>query len=266
MSRSVLFDIEVFTAVYVHAAEGMAASQLNQQADSFSAQCSTLVRSVAASTMQLHETAQSMASAAETTTGQARTALTAGEETAGNATAVATTTDQLTASIQEIRPSGSNQSTRIAGTAVEGGKSDRRTGARIGGRPEARIGDVVRADQRCRQSDQPAGTERNDRGGARGRGGQGLCGRRRRGEEPRQPDGKATEEIAAEDRRGAERNAGCRHGHPRHWGATIGQISEIACSHRRRRRRSSKAPPSRSAKRCKRWPATAALPTAAWPQ
>jgi methyl-accepting chemotaxis protein len=128
--------------VYVHAAEGLAASQLNQQADGFEREVSTLVRSVAVSTMQLHETAQSMASAAETTTDQARTALTAGEETAGNATAVASTTEQLTASIQEISQRV-DQSTRIAGTAVE---EAQRTDALVRGLVEAgsRIGDVVR--------------------------------------------------------------------------------------------------------------------------
>ena len=35
MSKGILFDIEIFTAVYTHAAEGAAATDLNQHADSF---------------------------------------------------------------------------------------------------------------------------------------------------------------------------------------------------------------------------------------
>jgi len=92
--------------------------------------------------MQLHETAQSMSSAAAQTTGQARTALDAGAETAGNAEAVANTTEQLTASIQEIGHRVA-QSTKVAGTAV--GEAQR-TDALVRGLVEAgsRIGDVVK--------------------------------------------------------------------------------------------------------------------------
>ena len=49
----------------------------------------------------------------------------------------------------------------------------------------------------CRP-DQSPGTECHDRGGARRRGGQGLRGRRRRGEEPRHQTAKATEEISSQ--------------------------------------------------------------------
>ena len=73
--RAILFDIEIFAAVYTHAAENAAAADLNEHADGFEREVSNLVKSVAASVMQLHETAQSMSSAAAQTTGQARTAL-----------------------------------------------------------------------------------------------------------------------------------------------------------------------------------------------
>jgi methyl-accepting chemotaxis protein len=141
-ARAILFDIEIFSAVYTHAAESAAAAELNEHADGFERGVSDLVKSMAASVMQLHETAQSMSSAAEQTTSQARTALVAGAETATNAGAVATTTEQLTASIQEIGHRVA-QSTKVAGTAVE---EAQRTDALVRGLVEAgsRIGDVVK--------------------------------------------------------------------------------------------------------------------------
>jgi methyl-accepting chemotaxis protein len=142
MNKAILFDIEIFTAVYNHATEHAAAVQLNEHADSFEREVSGLVRTVAASTTQLRGTAQSMSSAAESTSGQSKAALAAGEETAGNASAVATTTEQLTASIQEIGNRVA-QSTKIASTAVE---EAQRTDTLVRGLVEAgsRIGDVVR--------------------------------------------------------------------------------------------------------------------------
>ena len=140
--RAILFDIEIFAAVYTHAAESVAATELSKHAEGFEREVSNLVKSVAASVLQLHETAQSMSSAAQQTTGQARTALDAGAETASNAGAVATTTEHLTSSIQEIGQRVA-QSTKVAGTAVE---EAQRTDALVRGLVEAgsRIGDVVK--------------------------------------------------------------------------------------------------------------------------
>ena len=56
----VLFDVEIFTAVYFHAADRASAQQLNQHADHFEREVSDLVKSVAASVSSLHDTAQSM--------------------------------------------------------------------------------------------------------------------------------------------------------------------------------------------------------------
>ena len=142
MIRAIMFDIEIFTAVYAHAAEGAATSQLNSHADSFEREVSDLVKSLAASASELNGIAQSTSSAAERTAGQASTAMTAGEQAAGNAGAVAVTTEQLTASIQEIGQRVA-QSTNIAGTAVE---EAQRTDSLVRGLVEAgsRIGDVVK--------------------------------------------------------------------------------------------------------------------------
>ena len=102
MIRGVLFDIEIFTTVYVHAASDAAASELNTHAASFEREISALVKSVAGSTMQLNDTARSMSSSAEQTTNQVCTAVAVGETTAGNAASVATTTEHLALSIQDI--------------------------------------------------------------------------------------------------------------------------------------------------------------------
>ena len=162
-ARAILFDIEIFSAVYTHAAESAAAAELNEHADGFEREVSDLVKSMAASVMQLHETAQSMSSAAEQTTSQARTALVAGAETATNAGAVATTTEQLTASIQEIGHRVA-QSTKVAGTAVE---EAQRTDALVRGLVEAgsRIGDVVELIKDIASQTNLLALERDDRGG-----------------------------------------------------------------------------------------------------
>ncbi len=142
MQRAIMFDIEIFTAVYIDATEGVAASELNQHADRFEHEVSDLVRAVAASTSQLRTTVQGMAAAAGNTTDQAATALAAGEQTAGHAQAVAETTEHLARSIHEIAGRVAD-STRIAGSAVQ---EARRSDALIGGLVAAgnRIGDVVK--------------------------------------------------------------------------------------------------------------------------
>ena len=81
---------------------------------------------------------------------------------------------------------------RPAGRAIGGDRPE----SRLGGRAHQydRAGAVQgrrrhrrrrQADQRNRQPDQPARAQRHDRGGARRRGGQGICGGGGRGQEPR---------------------------------------------------------------------------------
>ena len=142
LNRAVFFDIEVFTAVYVRAAENAAAIELNRQADGFEHAVAETAKVVSASVAQLQSTAESMVSVAERTAEQARGAMTAGAQVGSNAQTVAAATEELTASIHEIGRQV-EQSTQIAGTAVD---EAQRTNRLVQGLVEtsSRIGDIVK--------------------------------------------------------------------------------------------------------------------------
>jgi methyl-accepting chemotaxis protein len=142
MARAVMFDLEVFTAIYVRAANDAAGVTLNQQADVFERQVSDLVRTVSHSVSDLRSTADAMKSVADQSAGQSAQALSAVEQAGGNAQTVAAATEELTASIQEIGRQVS-QSTQIAGSAVD--EAERANTMVVGLAESAnRIGDVVR--------------------------------------------------------------------------------------------------------------------------
>ena len=140
--RAILFDIEIFAAVYTHAAESVAATELNKHADGFEREVSNLVKSVAASVLQLHETAQSMSSAATADHRPGKDGTRRRSRDRQQCRCRGHTTEQLTSSIQEIGQRVA-QSTKVAGTAVE---EAQRTDALVRGLVEAgsRIGDVVK--------------------------------------------------------------------------------------------------------------------------
>jgi methyl-accepting chemotaxis protein len=142
LSRTIFYDIEVFTAVYVRAAEGAAAVELNRQADQFEHEVADTAKLVAESVAQLRGVAESMSAVAERTAEQARAARAAGEQVDGNSQTAAAATGQLTASIQEISRQVEH-STEIAQTAVE---EARHTNTLVQGLVETagRIGDIVK--------------------------------------------------------------------------------------------------------------------------
>jgi hypothetical protein len=142
LGRTIFYDIEVFTAVYVRAAEGAAAVELNRQADQFEHEVADTAKSVAESVAQLRGVAESMSAVAERTAEQARAARAAGEQVDGNSQTAAAATGQLGASIQEISRQVEN-STKIAHSAVE---EAQHTNGLVQGLVEtaSRIGDIVK--------------------------------------------------------------------------------------------------------------------------
>jgi len=142
LAKAVMFDLDVFTAVFIDAAESSAATLLNQRAGDFEREVSAVVRTVAESADRMHGDAQSMASEAEQTSIQANAALQAGTLAGDEAQTVIGATETLANAVREIGDQV-GRSTEIAGTAVE---EARRTDTLVRGLAEAsgRIGDVVR--------------------------------------------------------------------------------------------------------------------------
>jgi methyl-accepting chemotaxis protein len=183
-----------------------------------------IVESVSAQATELQATAQAMTDTSEQTSRRAATVAAASEQATANVQTVASATEQLSASIGEI----GQQVTRSSGwSAMRWSRpiAANRAGPRPGGgRPEDRR--RREADQRDRRSDQPAGAQRDDRGGARRRRRQGLRRGRLRGQGAGQPD-----------RQGDRRDSGPDQGDP-------GRDLDRRC----RRSRTSPRPSARSAR------------------
>ena len=156
----------------------------------------------------------------------------------------------MTSSVNEISRQV-QESSRIAGEAVQAGAADRRAHQRAvaGGRPHRRRGE---ADHRDRRADQPAGAQRHHRGGARRRGRPRLCGGRLGGEAARLADREGDRRDRHADRRHADRDRRSRSRRSRRSAAP--SAASRRSPRRSRRRWRSRAPPPR------RSPATSARP------
>ncbi|WP_041793674.1 globin-coupled sensor protein [Pararhodospirillum photometricum] len=102
MTRVVMFDLEVFNAVYIDSANSAAAAHLSREAQGFEAQVSGVVRRLSDSVQDLQHTAQTLKDAAQENVGRSIDALGAVDEAGNSAQTVAAATEELAASIQEI--------------------------------------------------------------------------------------------------------------------------------------------------------------------
>jgi hypothetical protein len=141
LGKAVFFDIEIFTAVFMHAAEGAAAAELGHRADSFERDVADTARQVATAVARLKSGAEAMSIVAATTTEKSQAALAAGEQVSSNSQTVAAATEELTSSIQEISRQVT-ESTRMTSMAVEEAE---RTNTLVRGLVDTsnRIGDIV---------------------------------------------------------------------------------------------------------------------------
>ena len=190
------------------------ATQLNQVVAGFEATAREMAGLLSSGATELEATARAMTGSADRTNQQASAVAAAAEQAGAGAQTVAAATEELTASINEISRQVA-QSAKMAGLRSKGRAAHQHDRLRpLGGSRQDR--QRSRLDHRYSRTDQPARAQRHDRGGARRRCGQGVCG-----------GGFRSEELGQSDRPGHRGNwrpdltdPGCdpggRRGHSRH--------------------------------------------------
>ena len=180
----------------------------------FDSEVGMILRTVSGATTELDATAGSLREAAQQqSSDKASLVASSAGQASANVTTVASAVEELTASIREI-----TQGRRAAHDHAAGGGRGARRQRQVARLVETaeKIGEHRAHDHRHRRPDQPAGAQRHHRGGARRRSRQGLRRGRHRGQEPRQPDRKATEEIAARSAASRRPRGEVDRCHPRH--------------------------------------------------
>ncbi len=117
VNAAVFLDVDLVVAIYQQETKTAEMEKRHRLADDFQSKMGQLVAVLSESSKGLEGTAQSMATTADTTTGQAATVAAAAEEASASVQTVAASAEELTASIREISQQVT-QSAQIAGQAV----------------------------------------------------------------------------------------------------------------------------------------------------
>ncbi len=176
-------------------------ADMSKMADDFEAAVGQIVEAVSSASGQLETSAGTLTSTAERAQELATTVAAASEEASTNVQSVASATEEMASSVNEISRQV-QASARMATDAVDQARS---TNDRVSELSKAatRIGDVVELINTIAESDQPAGTQRHHRGGARRRSRSWFCGR-----------GVGSQGAGRADLEGDRRNRPADHRHP----------------------------------------------------
>jgi len=157
-----------------------------QMADRFEADVKSVVGAVAQATQDMQRVAREITTSVNGTSERAAAAAAASEEASASVNTVAAATEELASSVAEI----GRQVTHSSGVADDAVLKAGKTTEMVGSLAAAaeKIENVLGLIGANRQPDQSVGAERDDRGGARRRRRQGLCGGRFRSQGTRQPD------------------------------------------------------------------------------
>ncbi len=159
---------------------------MNRMADGFEADVGEILRAVVSSASEMEATRTGMSGTPCTPCQRSSAVAAAAEEADAGMQTVASAAEELASSIGEI----TRQVAHAAGIGERAVQDAQRTDTIVRALAEGaqKIGDVVDADHRHRQPDQPARAQRHDRGRTGRRRRQRLRGRRLRSERARQSD------------------------------------------------------------------------------